>query len=211
MNRIFLACAGGAALLALGSCATMSEDQCLAGAWGEQGYSDGYAGLSESRLEAHAEACAKYGVVPDSRAYFSAREDGLRGYCVPERGFAEAVRGNSYAGVCRGPMEGAFLAAFSDGQEIYQAEQAVSEARSRIDSLGARATELDEKIAYFEGQARDRDLTEEARDAARSRARELRREREDTIRDWRRAQDELDDAERRARDVRYYFQSRYSW
>ena len=211
MKYLIIGAVGLAALAALSGCATMSEDQCLAGDWDQQGYTDGYAGYSESRLEDHAKACAKYGVVPNSAAYFSAREDGLRGYCVPERGFAEAVRGNSYAGVCRGPMEGAFLAAFSDGQEVYRAEQAVSEARSRIDSLGARAEEIDEKIAYFEGQARDRDLSEEAREAARARARELRREREDTIREWRRAQDELDDAERRARDVRYYFQGRYSW
>ena len=211
MNRILLAGAAAAALLSLGSCATMSEDQCLAGDWGQQGYNDGYAGLSESRLEDHAKACEKYGVVPNSAAYFSAREDGLRGYCVPERAFSEAARGNSYAGVCRGPMEGAFLSAWSDGESLYRAEQAVSEARSRIDSLGARAAELDEKIDYFQGQARDDSLTDEAREQARNRVRELRREREQTIRVWREAQNYLDYAEREARDVRYYLMGRYSF
>jgi hypothetical protein len=211
MNRILLAGAAAAALLSLGSCATMSEDQCLAGDWGQQGYNDGYAGLSESRLEDHAKACEKYGVVPNSAAYFSAREDGLRGYCVPERAFSEAARGNSYAGVCRGPVEGAFLSAWSDGESLYRAEQAVSEARSRIDSLGARAAELDEKIDYFQGQARDDSLTDEAREQARNRVRELRREREQTIREWRDAQDYLDYAEREARDVRFYLMGRYSF
>jgi len=67
----------GAAALALGSCATMSEDQCLAGAWGERGYKDGLEGLAQTRLNDHAEACAKYGVVPETDVYMSAREDGL--------------------------------------------------------------------------------------------------------------------------------------
>ncbi len=211
MKYLIIGAVGLAALAALSGCATMSEDQCLAGDWGQQGYTDGYAGYSESRLEDHAKACAKYGVVPNSAAYFSAREDGLRQYCVPERAFSEAARGNSYAGVCRGPVEGAFLAAWGDGETLYHAEQAVTEARSRVDSLGARATELDEKIDYFQGQARDTNLTDEAREQARNRVQELRRERQQTLREWRDAQDYLDYAEREARDVRYYLIGRYGF
>ena len=52
-------------------------------------------------------------------------------------------------------------------------------------------------------------LTDEQRNQIRNRIQEIRREREDTERDWRRAQRELDDAERNARDVRYRFQRLY--
>ncbi|RZJ86301.1 MAG: DUF2799 domain-containing protein, partial [Brevundimonas sp.] len=81
--------AGGlTALSLLGSCATMSEDQCLAGAWGQVGYADGAAGYAMSRLNEHAEACAKYGIAPEEAIYRSARADGLRVYCTPESGFS---------------------------------------------------------------------------------------------------------------------------
>lgn len=209
MKAVFLSGGALAAVMMLGSCASMSEAQCLAGDWSRQGYTDGLAGLGESRLQDHAEACAKHGVVPDSGVYFAGREEGLRGYCVPQRGFDEGLRGNSYAGVCRGRGEGAFVEAYNDGREIYQAEQILSQARSRVDSLGARLADLDDKISHFDRESRDTSLTDAQRNAARNRVRELRRERDGTMQDWRAAQRDVEDAERNARDVRYYFSGRY--
>ena len=52
-------------------------------------------------------------------------------------------------------------------------------------------------------------LTDEQRDVIRNRIQEIRRERADTERDWRRAQDAIDDAEHQVRDVRLRFQARY--
>ena len=46
MRVWILAAAAGGAALALGSCATMSAEQCQAGDWSGQGYADGAAGLS---------------------------------------------------------------------------------------------------------------------------------------------------------------------
>ena len=78
--RILLSVAAAAvAMLAVGSCATMSEGQCLAGAWGERGYADGAEGLPTSRLDDHAKACAEHGVTPDATVYFEARESGQAG------------------------------------------------------------------------------------------------------------------------------------
>jgi len=102
-----------------------------------------------------------------------------------------------------------FLIAYEDGRAIHLAEQAVNEARSRVDSNGYRLEELDDKIDAKQRELRAEGLTEEERDTIRNRIRELRREREDTEREWRRAQRELDDAEERARDVRWRMESRY--
>lgn len=211
--RILLTAAAAAGFaLALGSCATMSEEQCLAGDWAGQGYSDGLSGLTMSRLDDHAEACAKHGVTPDASTYAAGRRQGLLQYCTVDKGFEVGRTGAGYAGVCPPDLEGDFLYAYRDGQVVHAAEQALSEARSRVDSLGARLEELDEKIIAKQAEARAEGLTEAQREEIRTRIAEIRRERADTERDWRRAQDEIDDAEREVRDVRWRFRDRYgSW
>ena len=198
-----------AAALLLGSCETMSKDQCLAGAWGEKGFQDGSNGLPLTRFDDHAKACAQYGVVPEPTAYQSARYDGLTRYCTVARGFQEGREGDSYFGVCTPAQEADFLPAYQDGQVVHAAEAAVSSARSSVESLGGRLEELDDKITAKQAEMRQAGLTDEQRDTIRNRINEIRRERADTERDWRRAQAEVDDAERRARDVRWRFQSVY--
>ncbi|OGN42276.1 MAG: hypothetical protein A2623_01060 [Caulobacterales bacterium RIFCSPHIGHO2_01_FULL_70_19] len=209
MRTVLSALLLAGAVVALGSCATMSEEQCLAGDWAGQGFNDGAAGYAMSRLGEHAEACGKHGVVPDDAAYRSGWSEGVLRYCTIENGFRVGAEGGGYAGVCPAGVERDFLIAYEDGRAIHLAEQAVSEARSRVDSNGYRLEELDDKIEAKQRELRAEGLTEEERDTIRNRIRELRREREDTEREWRRAQRELDDAEERARDVRWRMESRY--
>lgn len=208
MRVILLAAAGGAAL-ALGSCATMTKDQCLAGAWGEVGFRDGSEGYPMTVLDDHAKACAEYGVVPELAAYRSARADGLNGYCRWERGFQEGREGSTYHGVCTPAQEVEFVPAYRDGQQVHAVEQALTSARSQADSLGSRLEELDDKIRAKQAEARAEGLSDEQREQIRSRIQEIRRERAETERDWRRAQDAIDDAERDVRDVRRRFQGQY--
>jgi hypothetical protein len=208
MRLLLLAAAGGAAL-AVASCATMSKDQCLAGAWGEVGYRDGSEGRPMSVLADHERACAEYGVAPDPVAYRSARADGLNGYCRWERGFEEGRNGDTYHGVCTPAQEDEFLPAYRDGQIVHAAEQALSSARSSVSGLGSRLEELDDKIRAKQAEARAEGLTDEQRGAIRDRIQEIRRERADTERDWRRAQDAVDEAEFGVRDVRRRFQGQY--
>ncbi|WP_298745422.1 DUF2799 domain-containing protein [uncultured Brevundimonas sp.] len=209
MRLLLIAAAAGGAALAVGSCATMSADQCMAGDWSGQGYVDGQQGLTMSRLEDHAQACAKHGVTPDAAAYAMGRRQGLAHYCTPYRGFEVGRAGSAYAGVCPGELEADFIYAYRDGQVVHAAEQALSNARGRVDSLGTRLEELDDKIVAKQAEARAEGLTEAQRDQIRNRIAEIRRERADTERDWRRAQDGIDDAERELRDVRWRFRDQY--
>lgn len=212
MRHLIIAAAAVGAALALGSCATMSAEQCMAGDWSGQGYIDGQQGLTMSRLDDHAEACAKHGVTPDAAAYAAGRRQGLVSYCTPYKGFEVGRSGSGYAGVCPSELEADFMFAYRDGQVVHAAEQALSDARGRVDSLGARLEELDDKITAKQAEARADGLTDEQRDQIRNRIQEIRRERADTERDWRRAQDEVDDAERDVRDVRWRFRDQYgSW
>ena len=209
MRTLILAGACLGAALAVGSCATMSEEQCLAGDWSGQGYGDGMAGLTMSRLDEHAEACVKHGVTPDASAYAEGRRQGLIHYCTPDKGFEVGRTGSGYAGVCPAELEADFMPAYRDGQIVHEVEQALANARSRVDSLGGRLEELDDKITAKQAEARADGLTEEQREQIRNRIQEIRRERADTEREWRRAQDEIDEAERDVRDVRWRFRSQY--
>ena len=212
MRLLLIAAATGGAALALGSCATMSAEQCMAGDWSGQGYVDGQSGLTMSRLDEHAQACAEHGVSPDAAAYAAGREQGLVQYCTPYKGFEVGRNGSAYAGVCPSDLEADFMYAYRDGQVVNAVEQALSNARGRVDSLGDRLEELDEKIIAKQAEARAEGLTEAQREAVRERIAEIRRERADTERDWRRAQDAIDDAERDVRDVRWRFRDQYgSW
>lgn len=202
MRKLTTAAALVLGMAALSGCETMSEGQCLAGDWTGQGYRDGQGGQLSTRLDSHAQACARHGVTPDAGAYIAGWRQGVIQFCRPENGFDVGRRGAAYTGVCTG-VEGerGFLAAYEDGRVVHEAEQAVTSARSSVDSQGSRLAELDDKIAHFEREARDTTKTEQERTRARDRAAELRRERRDAERDWRRAQDALDDAERHARNV----------
>ncbi|WP_332659322.1 DUF2799 domain-containing protein [Brevundimonas sp.] len=209
MRVWILAAAAGGAVMLLGSCATMSAEQCQAGDWSGQGYADGVEGLTMSRLNDHAEACAEHGVTPDAAAYGAGREQGLAQYCTPDRGFRAGRTGSTYAGVCPAYLEADFMPAYQDGQIVYQVDQALVSARSLVDSHGNRLEELDEKIVAKQAEARAEGLTDQQREAIRNRIQEIRRERADTEREWRRAQDAIDDAERDVRDVRWRFRRQY--
>ena len=161
MRRLIIAAAAGGAALALGSCATMSAEQCTAGDWSGQGYIDGQAGMTMSHLDEHTEACAKHGVTPDAAAYAAGRQQGLLHYCTPGKGFEVGRTGSGYAGVCPSDLEADFNYGYRDGQIVHEAEAALSRARSRVDSFGGRLEELDEKIVAKQAEARAEGLTDE--------------------------------------------------
>ena len=212
LKRVIALAAIGAGAAWLSGCATMSEDQCMAGDWGAQGQSDGADGQPMTRLDEHAKACAKYQISPNEAAYASARADGLRQYCTRDRGFQEGREGDSYHGVCPAGAEAEFLPAYEDGRTVHEAISAADSARSSVNSYGSRLEDLDEKLDAKRGELRQDGLTDEQKQAIRNRIEEVRRERADTERNWRDAQEEADDAEDRARSVRRRFERMYgSW
>ena len=191
--------ATGVALLA--GCTTMTKEQCLAGAWGEKGYQDGLSGYRTSRLDDHAQACAKFGVEANPGAYLSARDDGLRTYCTWESGFRQGRQGNSYGGVCSLAEERDFLPAYQDGQRIYIVEQAVSSAESALNSAISRINDREDKLEAKQRELRQDGLTDEQRQRIRERIREVRGELQDARRDARQAEEALRYAEIEARAV----------
>jgi len=201
MKRLLtVAMLGGAAAL-LSGCATMSEDQCLAGDWGGKGYQDGLNGYQGSRLEDHAKACSKVGVTPNPDAYFSARDQGLRTYCRWENGFKVGRNGSSYGGVCTPEEERDFIPAYEDGRIVHAAESALSNAESNVRSAAARIRDRENKLDAKERELRQEGLSHEERERIRQRIREVRGELRDAHRDLRFAEDELRDVSFEARSI----------
>lgn len=207
--RIITAGLLAAAAIGLSSCATMSEDQCLAGAWGERGYKDGLEGRAPSRLADHAQACAKYGVGPDESVYFAARERGLAEYCTPYGGFDAGRTGKTYEGVCPYERERVFLSAYEDGRLVGGAESALSSAESRITTLENLIEKNEEKIRGKRRELEARGLTDEQRRAIRDRIRELRDELEEARRELPRAEGEAREASRNLDALSYRFGGMY--
>ena len=106
------------AAFALGAagCATLSEEECLTGAWGTIGFEDGAQGRPPNTVGDHGEACAAYGVPVDFNQWRAGYEAGLKTYCTYDNGFAQGTEGESPTGACEAADPQAF-AAWRSGYE----------------------------------------------------------------------------------------------
>lgn len=156
-QRLFLITLAGAVALALGGCATLSEEECKTADWGRLGYKDGAAGHPESRLAEHAEACGKINIRPMPDIWRAGWDRGVRAYCVPSVGWREGLAGRSYQGVCRGRGEEAFLTAYNTGTEIHRLE-------SRISSNDADIRRLERELPKADNDKERRRIRDRLRD-----------------------------------------------
>ncbi|CAN5217807.1 hypothetical protein BH10PSE3_BH10PSE3_34970 [soil metagenome] len=208
MRRLWVLGAAVAAS-ALAGCATMSKQECLQGDWASVGFKDGEAGRAQSRLDDHAKACAKSGVVPQAAPYFAAREQGLKLYCTQDRGFSEGRTGQSYAGVCPPGPERGFLVGYGDGQLVHAAVSRLSQAESDRSSADSRAEKRDREARGVEDELKNPKLTPEQTRELRDRLNRLRSERRQAVEDGRRADQAARDADRDVDDLHHRFGVRY--
>ncbi|TDH38902.1 DUF2799 domain-containing protein [Pseudohoeflea suaedae] len=142
---------GGAVLalpLMLGSCATMSRDECVAADWGLVGETDGAAGYDpQTRFAAHAKSCQKAGVVPDQTAWYEGFEKGVVRYCTPLNGLEQGRTGKIYHNVCPVNSSEGFLRGYHLGKTEYDQRHRVESLDSRISQLEFSIAELRKKIA----------------------------------------------------------------
>ena len=127
-------------LLGLSGCATMSADECVTSDWHAIGFEDGARGYTADQLGNRRKACAKHGITPDFESYQAGREQGLRQYCQPSRGFSLGASGARYNGVCPGDMEADFVDGYNSGHQLYTLRSRVNRATNQIN---AKEHELD--------------------------------------------------------------------
>ncbi len=143
----------------LSGCATMSGDECTMSDWTAIGYSDGAQGYTSDRLNKYNKACAKHGVTPDFRAYQAGRDEGLREFCQPSRGFQLGERGGRYQGVCNTDLEPAFLDAYRVGSHLHTLRSNVNSASARIAAREAELERTKDKIRTKEAQLIDEETS----------------------------------------------------
>lgn len=134
------------AAIALSGCASMSAEECVATDWTTVGYEDGVRGYTADRIGQHRKACGKHGVAPDFAAYQDGREQGLREYCQPGRGFDVGSHGGRYYGVCNATLEPDFLDAYNTGYQLYRLRSNVNRANSQINARQNELDNIDENI-----------------------------------------------------------------
>lgn len=132
--------------LGLSGCATMNANECLLGDWHAIGFEDGSQGFTSVRLGEHRKACAKHGVAPDFVAYRDGREQGLREFCQPARGFSLGESGWRYSGVCDADLEPDFLDAYRRGQQLHGLRSTVNEVNRALDARRKDLTNVEQQI-----------------------------------------------------------------
>ncbi len=91
------------AIFMLSSCSfhSLTEEQCLTGDWKAIGYNDGSLGYSKNRINAHQEACAETGVIPNFKLWEKGRQQGLEeNYCTETNVYQLGISGRSFEPVC---------------------------------------------------------------------------------------------------------------
>jgi hypothetical protein len=126
----------------LAGCASLSKNQCLANDWQTVGYRDGLAGVQQSNLLRHQNACVKHGVHPDRNAYLAGWHDGVTQYCQPGNAFRLGERGAGYANVCPQHLQPDFDLAYQDGRRLYLAGAEVGRLRDLLQSHDLRVRDI---------------------------------------------------------------------
>jgi hypothetical protein len=196
-----------AGLAGLMGCETMSAEECAVADWASLGHADA-ASNGSSRIDARATSCGERGISVDTDAYYRGFEAGMYEFCQPANGFAFGRRGGSFSGSCPGELQQDFGYAYSDGQRVRVAEQALSSVESELSSLRSQRYEIDENIGSHERQ-----LAEATTDAERNRHRteieRLQRERRRVNDDMRVVQDRAPSAQRAIDRLRYEIGNRW--
>jgi hypothetical protein len=143
-------------LIALTSCATISEEECRAGNWGEIGFADGKAGRAAPFLANHAKACAEVGIVPDKASWEAGRIEGLTLYCTADNAYALGRSGREMNEVCPVSVTRMLSRANDWGLEYYKLS-------AELEELKDERSTLRDLLSGLEGP----DLTEEEKELRR--------------------------------------------
>ena len=151
--------------LALQSCATLSEEDCLTVDWGVLGETDGQLGLPLSELNRYRRDCAKYDVVPDTRAYTEGRERGLAVYCTESNGYREGRNGAADRLVCPALLEPGFRRGYDLGRAVHVSLAELRTSNDAIESGRTEIRQLESDIDDHRGSLRSDTLDDEKKQA----------------------------------------------
>ena len=134
----------------LAGCESMSVSECKVADWGRVGYSDGAAGVAQSRLAAYTEDCGKAGVVPLAGAYHQGWDAGIQRFCTAANGWREGIQGHGGKEVvCKGQAGFEGFARYLDaGLKVYRTQEQLqrnSQEAGRLEKELESATKDEDK------------------------------------------------------------------
>lgn len=136
-----------ALLMALASCASLSEQECLAGNWEEIGQRDGRAGRTADYIVNHYKACDETGVTPDRAAWERGRQAGLRAYCTPDNAYDVGRSGRRLSPVCPAASLPALDRAHDRGWRYYRLTEEIRDLMREADDVRAHLVDSDDRTA----------------------------------------------------------------
>lgn len=178
-------------LFALGGCAAVTKEQCVAGDWSELGEAHASVGKPTSHLDDVVKSCGKHGITPDTRAYLSGWHRGVQNYCTPLNGFTLGKQYKTRSEICPPQLASGFEHGYQLGFVIWTAENRVDEARSEVRSLQDRLDRLEDELADHDCKSKNKKAD---RKDCRKKRKRLRGKVRDTDYDLRIARDQLEDA-----------------
>jgi len=134
----------------LAGCATLGQDECLYADWLTIGYEDGAHGYPASRIGSHREACAKHGITPDFNRYEQGRLQGLREYCMPQKGYDLGTSGRQYNYVCPPDLEAAFLKGYYHGKKVHGAQMEIKRQEADLQEMHDELSSLEKDLHAYE-------------------------------------------------------------
>jgi len=146
------------------SCATLSREDCMQGAWFELGLRDGRLGKTFTRLGQHQKACLEYGIRLDNNQYNAGREQGLQDYCQLDNAIEMGLQGHRYQSVCPSEIHATFLRYNRAAYEVYRCQEDLEN--------------LDDELIDKENSLLSNKLTDDNRSKIRVDIRDLDRERQ---------------------------------
>lgn len=133
--------------MTLASCASLSEQECVAGNWEEIGQRDGRAGRTADFIVNHAKACADTGVTPDRAAWERGRQAGLTAYCTPINAYEVGRSGRQLSPVCPAARLPVLERAHAKGRRYHQLTEEIRDLRREADHIRTRLVEADDRSA----------------------------------------------------------------
>lgn len=118
----------------IAGCATIPAEECARVDWYALGVEEGRKGYTTDRIAKHREACEGVNVVPDDKAYFAGRTQGLRDYCTPQNAFVEGLAGREYRGVCPPAVAQIFARNHRAAYAVYRAREDLRSVENSIDN-----------------------------------------------------------------------------
>jgi hypothetical protein len=149
--------------LSAAGCASISQDDCQVGAWGDYGYKDGLNGRSSDRIAKYAKKCAEFGVKPNSAEYLTGYDQGVFKYCTYQQGYELGENGSDYNQVCSGPLAADFAPGYDEGRAVYEIYEEHKSLISGADDTHAALIEVRRKLKEDELAEGDRRRLEKKR------------------------------------------------